>query len=122
MVKNLTFDLTCGAISDFQMKFCKIYGKFMPSTIECRFQIANRYGSLADSAGGRNSPVVGKQDLRMFRDRKGSQEGAEYSEDAKQGMLTRRCQVVAGCSVSQELSGHNSVERAGGRRAARRER
>ena len=43
-VKDLTFDTTCNAISDLQITFCDIFGKFMPGAITCRF--GSKIGSV----------------------------------------------------------------------------
>ena len=50
-VKKLTFVLTYDVISDLQLNFRNIFGKFLPGDIKCPFRIENRSSSLSDRRG-----------------------------------------------------------------------
>ena len=69
IVKDLTFDLICGAIKGLRIKFCNIFRKFIPWAIKCRFGIENRSSSLADSTWGQNStpPPSSAGRVRKYR-------------------------------------------------------
>ena len=57
--RNMSFYPTCDVISDRQIKCNNIFRTFKPGAIKCRFRIENWSRSMADSAGGRNGPLIG---------------------------------------------------------------
>ena len=59
-VENFDFDLTCDVISDLQVKFLTLYGKFTYRAIEWRLKFGNRSSSLGDLRGSLCHPPAGR--------------------------------------------------------------
>ena len=66
IIENLTFDPTCGVISDLQMNFYNIFWKLMPGAMKFCVRIENGSNILIDSTWGGTPPPLSAGRVREY--------------------------------------------------------